>query len=104
MTTDKTYTTVMVPIGAIGLGVDEGDVERGIAAGAEVIAVDAGSTDSGPAYLATGVAKYSRASIKADLAILMRAREKAAIPLLVGSCGTSGCDKACTPSRTLKKW
>jgi hypothetical protein len=94
MTTDKTYTTVMVPIGAIGLGVDEGDVERGIAAGAEVIAVDAGSTDSGPAYLATGVAKYSRASIKADLAILMRAREKAAIPLLVGSCGTSGCDKA----------
>jgi len=87
-------TNVLVPIGAVGLGIDEADVERGLAGGAHVIAVDAGSTDSGPAYLASGVAKYSRAAIKTDLSIMMRARQKAAIPLLVGSCGTSGCDKA----------
>jgi hypothetical protein len=94
MDSTEHFTNVLVPIGAVGLGIDEGDVERGLAAGADVIAVDAGSTDSGPAYLANGVAKYSRSAIKTDLAILMRARHKAGIPLLVGSCGTSGCDKA----------
>lgn len=94
MDSKQLFTNVLVPIGAVGLGIDEGDVERGLAAGADVIAVDAGSTDSGPAYLANGVAKYSRSAIKTDLAILMRARAKAGIPLLIGSCGTSGCDKA----------
>jgi hypothetical protein len=94
MESNEIWTNVLVPIGALGLGIDEGDVERGIAAGADVIACDAGSTDSGPAYLANGVAKYSRAAIKSDLKILMQAREKAGIPLLIGSCGTSGCDKA----------
>ncbi|WP_418319395.1 acyclic terpene utilization AtuA family protein [Piscinibacter sakaiensis] len=94
MNKNEQVTIVLVPIGALGLGVGEGDVERGIAAGAHAIACDAGSTDSGPAYLAQGVAKYSRAAVKTDLAILMRAREKAGIPLLIGSCGTSGCDKA----------
>ena len=94
MDSNQQVTIVLVPIGALGLGVDAGDVERGIAAGAHAIACDAGSTDSGPAYLARGVSKYSRASIKADLSILMRAREKAGIPLLIGSCGTSGCDQS----------
>jgi hypothetical protein len=94
MNSDATITTVLVPIGALGLGIHKDDVDRGIELGANVIAVDAGSTDSGPAYLATGLAKYSRAAVKADLAILMSARARASIPLLVGSCGTSGCDKA----------
>ena len=94
MNTQEQITIVLVPIGALGLGVDAGDVERGIAAGAHAVACDAGSTDSGPAYLARGVAKYSRAAVKADLTILMCAREKAGIPLLIGSCGTSGCDQA----------
>ena len=94
MNTQEQVTIVLVPIGALGLGVDAGDVERGIAAGAHAVACDAGSTDSGPAYLARGVAKYSRAAVKADLTILMCAREKAGIPLLIGSCGTSGCDQA----------
>lgn len=90
MDPEEKVMIVLVPIGALGLGVDEGDVERGIAAGADAIACDVGSTDSGPAYLTCGVAKYSRAAVKADLAILMRAREKAGIPLLIGSCGTLG--------------
>ncbi len=85
---------VIVPVGAIGAGLREADVLRGLALGAHAIACDAGSTDSGPAYLATGRSKYSRDSVKADLAILMRARAVADIPLLIGSCGTSGCDMA----------
>lgn len=84
----------MVPVGAVGAGVRESDVARGLAMGAHAIACDAGSTDSGPAYLATGRSKYSRDAVKADLAILMRAQAEAGIPLLIGSCGTSGCDMA----------
>ncbi|MEJ8848850.1 acyclic terpene utilization AtuA family protein [Variovorax rhizosphaerae] len=85
---------VLVPTGALGAGVRESDVAAGIAAGAHAIACDAGSTDSGPAYLATGKPKYSRAAVKTDLTILMRAQASTGIPLLIGSCGTSGCDAA----------
>ena len=85
---------VIVPTGALGAGVRERDVRAGLKAGAHAIACDAGSTDSGPAYLAAGKPKYSRAAVKTDLAILMRAQAEAGIPLLVGSCGTSGCDVA----------
>ena len=85
---------ILVPIGALGMGVNADDVAAGITAGAHAIACDAGSTDSGPAYLATGLAKYSRDAVKTDLAILMRAQAAAGIPLLIGSCGTSGSDAA----------
>ncbi|MDB5819245.1 MAG: hypothetical protein JWQ11_2885, partial [Rhizobacter sp.] len=85
---------IFVPTGALGVGMKAADVARGIAAGAHAIACDAGSTDSGPAYLATGKAKYSRASIKFELEILMKAQAAAGIPLLIGSCGTSGSDAA----------
>ena len=71
---------ILVPVGALGLGVKESDVFARLP-DAHAIACDAGSTDSGPAYLATGVAKYSRDSIKHDLSILMRAQAKAGIPL-----------------------
>lgn len=85
---------VLVPTGALGAGVREADVTAGLAAGAHAIACDAGSTDSGPAYLATGKAKYSRDAVKTDLAILMRAQARSGLPLLIGSCGTSGGDIA----------
>ncbi len=85
-------TNVLVPVGALGTGVRAADVAAGIALGAHAIACDAGSTDSGPAYLATGNSKYSRDAIKTDLAILMQAQADHGLPLLIGSCGTSGCD------------
>lgn len=85
---------VVVPVGALGAGVKAEDVAAGIAAGAHAIACDAGSTDSGPAYLATGRCKYSRAAVKSDLVVLMRAQHESKLPLLVGSCGTSGNDEA----------
>ena len=44
--------------------------------------------------LATGESKYGRQSTKRDLQLLMRARARGGIPLLIGSCGTSGTDKA----------
>ena len=45
---------VLVPSGALGAGVIEEELAYGIAQGAQVIASDAGSTDSGAAYLALG--------------------------------------------------
>jgi hypothetical protein len=89
-----TDTCVVVPVGALGTGVNEDHLRLGVAAGAHAIALDAGSTDSGPAYLATGRSKYGRDAIKRDLSILMRVQAEAGIPLLIGSCGTSGCDMA----------
>ncbi len=92
---------VLVPTGALGAGVREADVAAGLAMGAHAIACDAGSTDSGPAYLATGIAKYSRDAVKTDLAILMRAQAQAGLPLLIGTCGTSGSDAALNWTRDI---
>ena len=93
-TNHQASVNVLVPTGALGIGVREGDFSAAALADAHAIACDAGSTDSGPAYLATGRAKYSRDAVKHDLRILMRAQSRARIPLLVGSCGTSGSDAA----------
>ncbi len=91
---DGLETRILVPAGALGTGVSAREVEAGLALHPHVIALDAGSTDSGAAYLATGRAKYSRQAVQRDLEILMAARARADIPLLIGSCGTSGCDAA----------
>jgi hypothetical protein len=91
MTADAS-TTILVPTGALGAGVSKAHVERGIALGVNAIACDAGSTDSGPSYLARGLSKVSRESIRHDLAILIPAAFRASIPLVIGSCGTAGTD------------
>jgi hypothetical protein len=84
---------VLVPVGSLGAGVRADEVKYGLSSGAHVIATDAGSTDSGAAYLALGMSKYNREAVKRDLRILMEAQANARIPLLVGSCGQSGGDK-----------
>lgn len=84
--------TVLVPTGALGVGVIESEVAYGIGQGAEVIAADAGSTDSGAAYLALGVAKYNRGAVRRDLEILMRLAWPKRIPILIGTSGQAGAD------------
>ncbi len=83
---------ILVPCGSLGAGVRPDEVDRGIALGAHAIATDAGSTDSGAAYLALGISKNNRAAVKRDLEILMKAQAHAGIPLLVGTCGQAGGD------------
>lgn len=83
-----------MPSGALGLGYDAVALERGIAAQPDVIAIDGGSTDSGPHYLGTGTSKYSRTSTKIEWAGLMAARAKAGCPLVIGTAGTCGADSA----------
>ena len=48
---------VLIPTGALGLGWDRDALARGIANGPDIIAIDGGSTDSGPSYLGRGVSK-----------------------------------------------
>jgi hypothetical protein len=83
---------ILVPTGMLGGGFDPATVERGLTLNPDVIAVDGGSTDSGPHYLGTGKAKTTAAAVAKDLRILLRAAATAHIPLIVGSCGTSGAD------------
>ena len=85
---------VLIPSGALGLNYDKDALERGLACKPDIIAIDGGSTDSGPAYLGQGVSKYSRASTKVEWQGLMEARAKAGVPLVIGTAGTCGTDSA----------
>jgi hypothetical protein len=85
---------VLVPSGALGLNYDKNALARGLAAKPDIIAIDGGSTDSGPAYLGRGVSKYSRASTKVEWRGLMIARAEAGVPLVIGTSGTCGSDSA----------
>lgn len=88
------HVRILVPSGALGLGYDQIALERGIAAKPDLIAIDGGSTDSGPSYLGRGVSKYARSSTKIEWQGLMAAREAAGVPLVIGTAGTCGADDA----------
>ena len=83
-------TRILVPSGALGLGYDAAALKRGIEARPDLIAIDGGSTDSGPYYLGKGVSKYARASTKAEWSGLIEARAQAGVPLVLGTAGTCG--------------
>ncbi|MBF9066638.1 acyclic terpene utilization AtuA family protein [Streptacidiphilus fuscans] len=84
---------ILAPTGALGAGFPAASLERGVAMKPHVIACDAGSTDSGPFYLGTGEPKLSRAAVRRDLKLLLKARDTLNVPLIIGSCGTSGRDE-----------
>jgi hypothetical protein len=76
----------------VGGGFAAETIDRGLSLGADVIAVDGGSTDSGPYYLGTGMPKTAEQAVARDLRILLTRARRADIPLVVGSCGTGGTD------------
>lgn len=88
----KASCRVLVPSGVLGSGCPDEALARGVSLAPDCIAVDGGSTDSGPYYLGTGTSKMTRQATKHDLRQLMLARDRLGVPLLVGSCGTSGTD------------
>lgn len=87
-----TSVKIYVPQGSLGVGIFPEEVEAALAWGAEAMALDAGSTDAGAAYLATGKSKNDRGSVKRDLGYLMAAQRKARIPLLIGTAAQAGGD------------
>lgn len=83
---------MLVPSGVLGLGFDRKALAAGVDAAPDIIAIDGGSTDSGPHALGTGTSKYSRAACKSEWRDLLLAREKLGVPLVIGSAGTCGTD------------
>lgn len=92
--THPVTTKILIPSGALGLGYDRAALAHGVAQKPDLIAIDGGSTDSGPHYLGTGTSKYSRNAIKSEWRELMQARAQAGVPLVIGTAGTSGADSA----------
>ena len=88
----KRRVKVLVPVGMLGAGFPEDSLKRGLELGADVIAVDAGSTDSGPYYLGASQPKTARRAVLHDLRAILTCAQRAGIPVIVGSCGTSGTD------------
>jgi hypothetical protein len=84
--------SVLVPSVVLGGGFAESALRAGVDRRPDAIAVDGGSTDSGPYYLGAGVSKMTREATARDLRLLMQARAELGVPLIVGSCGTSGTD------------
>ncbi|HWM66310.1 MAG TPA: acyclic terpene utilization AtuA family protein [Steroidobacteraceae bacterium] len=83
---------VLAATGVLGAGFKVESLSRGVALQPTFIACDAGSTDSGPAYLGSGKTKLSREACARDLRLLLKARDALRVPLIIGSCGTSGRD------------
>ncbi len=85
-------TRVLIPSGALGLDYDKAALARGVAMKPDLIAIDGGSTDSGPSYLGRGVSKYARSSTKKEWKGLIEAARTAGCPLVIGTAGTCGTD------------
>ncbi len=78
--------------GMLGSGFRESSVQAAVAEGVDLIGCDAGTTDGGPSYLATGKAAFSDAAISRDLDLLIKHGTAARKPVVIGSAGMSGCD------------
>ena len=81
--------TVPTPTGTLAYGFDPAALKRGMQLEPHVIAVDAGSTDPGPAYLGSAEPLCSRRVVKREIAELLGAARAAGIPLVIGSAGGS---------------
>lgn len=81
---------VAIPISAVGYGVNEETLKGLMDRNPHVVAADAGSTDSGPYYLATGNSNKARASVKRDTRLMLLAARARGVPLIIGNAGTSG--------------
>lgn len=81
---------IWVPVGALGGPFPDESITYAITQKVDAIALDAGSTDSGPYYLGSGSSKMPKEVIKTDLRRLMRARQELGVPLIIASCGTCG--------------
>lgn len=82
----------LVPVGMLGGGFTEEYFESAVNRGIDFIAIDSGSTDGGANNLGEDLPFFSRAAVKRDLRLMLRAARRLDIPLLVGSCGGSGGD------------
>ncbi len=81
---------ILSPCGMLGYGFPEASFLKGIDKHPDVIAVDAGSTDSGPHKLGAGVGIVSRRAAKKDLLPILSWGHELRIPVIIGSAGGAG--------------
>lgn len=86
-----TYT-ILSPTAILGYGFPKSSLEEAVRrfAPLDLIAVDAGSIDPGPYYLATGKSFTSSQAVRRDLSLLLPVALEQGCPLVVGSCGGCG--------------
>ncbi len=76
--------------GQLGYGIPASAFAAGLARAPDMIGVDMGSIDIGPAYLGSGKMAPTRIGAKRDLRKVLRAARQLDIPLIVGSAGSAG--------------
>jgi len=81
---------VLCPTGILGYGFDAAAFQRLLDQQPHAIVVDAGSSDPGPHYLASGQPLTSTISTKRELTTLLLAAVAKNIPLIVGNAGGAG--------------
>ena len=87
-----TEVRVLSATGNLGSGFMESSFERGVSLQPHVIGCDAGSTDAGPAFLGAGMPYFSKEATERDLRLMLEARDRLDVPLIIGSCGFAGGD------------
>lgn len=85
-----TTVNAVAATGGLGSGYSEESLRVAVAAGADFIGCDAGSTDGGPYFLGSGTPKVSPAAYKRDLRPMLRAAVEHRIPVLMGTSGYAG--------------
>ena len=76
--------------GQLGYGFPEDSYKTGIAKNPDIIGVDAGSSDGGPAFLGSGTSLTDEKAVKRDLEFVLPDAVGRKIPFIIGSAGTSG--------------
>jgi hypothetical protein len=76
--------------GNLSTGFREESLVRAVEQGAHFVGCDAGSTDSGPYYLGSGIPRGPRQGVKRNLSLILRETLRAGIPAIVGTAGHAG--------------
>ncbi|HYD06027.1 MAG TPA: acyclic terpene utilization AtuA family protein, partial [Reyranella sp.] len=81
---------LFAPTGCVGFGFSDTSFAQGLRQEPEVIGIDAGSCDPGPAYLAAGECFVPRDSVASDLSRILPEAKLRKIPVLIGTAGGAG--------------
>ena len=81
---------ILAPNGMLGYGFPVKWFKRALSMNPHAIAVDSGSTDSGPHKLAMGVMTCSKEAYTKDISLLLDAVSEKKIPLFINSAGGAG--------------
>lgn len=84
---------VLTPAGMLGYGFPVKWFKEGLKRNPDVIAIDSGSTDSGPHKLGTGAMTCSREAYIKDISLMLEACYEKKIPVFISSAGGDGSDQ-----------